>query len=85
MLIFVRCGAGGLVAKSCLIHCNPVNYSPPGSSVHGVSQARILEWVPSPSLGDLPGPGMEPAFPALQADAVLTEPHGKPALQADDV
>ena len=28
----------------CLNLCNPVNYNPPGSSVHGISQARILEW-----------------------------------------
>ena len=34
-----------LVAKSCLTLCNPMNCSPPGSSVHGISQARILEWV----------------------------------------
>ena len=34
-----------LVAKSCLTLCNPVDCSPPGSSVHGISQARILEWV----------------------------------------
>ena len=34
-----------LVSQSCLILCNPVDYSLPGSSVHGISQARILEWV----------------------------------------
>ena len=34
-----------LVTKSCLTFCDPMDYSPPGSSVHGVSQARILEWV----------------------------------------
>ena len=34
-----------LVAQSCPTLRNPVNYSPPGSSVHGISQARILEWV----------------------------------------
>ena len=33
------------VAKSCLTLCNPVDRSPPGSSVHGILQARILEWV----------------------------------------
>ena len=31
--------------QSCLTLCNPLDCSPPGSSVHGVSQARILEWV----------------------------------------
>ena len=33
------------VAQSCLILCDPMNCSPPGSSVHGISQARILKWV----------------------------------------
>ena len=36
-------------AQSCLTHFNHVNYSPPGSSVHGISQARILEWIAMPS------------------------------------
>ena len=35
----------GLVAKLCPILCNPVDYSPPGSSVHGILQARILQQV----------------------------------------
>ena len=40
-------GSGGLVAKLCLTLPTPwtVDCSPPGSSVHGISQARILEWV----------------------------------------
>ena len=33
------------VAQSCPTLCSPMNYSPRGSSVHGISQARILEWV----------------------------------------
>ena len=33
------------VAKSCLTLCDPMDHSPPGSSVHGSSQARILEWI----------------------------------------
>ena len=37
--------------------------SPPGSSVHGSLQARILEWVAIPSSRDLPDPGMEPQSP----------------------
>ena len=31
--------------KSCLTLCNPVDCSPPGSSIHGIFQARVLEWV----------------------------------------
>ena len=34
-----------LVAQSCLTLCDPTDCSPPGSSVHGISQSRILEWV----------------------------------------
>jgi len=33
------------VAQSCLTLCDPMDYSPPGSSVHGILQIRILEWV----------------------------------------
>ena len=34
-----------LVTQSCPAHCDPMDYSLPGSSVHGILQARILEWV----------------------------------------
>ena len=34
-----------LVAQSCLTHCEPINCSPPCSSVHRIFQTRILEWV----------------------------------------
>jgi len=50
----------------------------PGSSVHGILQARILEWVAMPSSGDLPDLGIEPTSPALQADSLPTEPPGRP-------
>ena len=36
------------VTKSCLTLCDPLDYSPPGSSVHGILQTRILEWVSVP-------------------------------------
>ena len=47
-------------------------------SVRGISQARILEWVPLPSPGDLPDPGMEPTSPTLAGEFFTTEPPGKP-------
>ena len=50
----------------------------PGSSIHGIFQARVLEWIAFPSPGDLPNPGIEPRSPALQADALLSEPPGNP-------
>ena len=37
-----------LVAQLCLTFCGPMDYSLPGSSVHGLFQARIVEWVASP-------------------------------------
>ena len=46
--------------------------------VHGILQARILEWVPFPSPGDLPNPGLKPRSHALQEDSLPTEPPGKP-------
>ena len=38
-----------IVTQSCLTFCNPIDYSPPGFSVHGILQARILEWTAMPS------------------------------------
>ena len=55
-----------------------MNRSLPGSSVHGILQARILEWV-FPSLGHLLDPGIEPGSPALQTDSLPTESIGKPS------
>ena len=46
-------------AKSCLTF-NPMDYSLPGSSVHGIFQATILGWVAIPSSGDLCDPGIKP-------------------------
>ena len=37
-----------LVAQSCLTLCDPMDFSPPGSSVHGTIQAKILEWIAIP-------------------------------------
>ena len=46
--------------------------------VHGIFQARILEWVAFPGSRDLPNPGIEPRSPALQVDSLSAEPQGKP-------
>ena len=67
-----------LVAQLCLILCDLMDYSTPSSSFHGILQARILEWLPFPSPGDLPNPGMEHESPALQADSLPSELPGKP-------
>ena len=54
-----------VTVRSCLTLCDPMDCSLPGSSIHGIFQARILEWVAIPSLGDLPDPGLESGFHAL--------------------
>ena len=109
-----------LVTQSCLTLCNPVDCSPPGSSVRGDSPGkntgvgcrallqeifptqgsntgllhcrrilyhlshqgspRILEWVASPSPGDLPNPGIKTGSPALQVDSLPAELPGKPNI-----
>ena len=51
-----------LVVQPCLTLCDPVVCSPPGSSVHGILQARVWSGVPFPSPGDLPNPGIEPGL-----------------------
>jgi len=48
--------------------------SPPGFSVPGIFQARILEWVAIPFSRDLPDPGIEHTSPALAGGFVTTEP-----------
>ena len=66
------------VTQSFSTLCNPMDCSLPGSSIHGILQARIVEWVPFPSPGDLPNPGIKPGPPVLQADSLPSEPPGKP-------
>ena len=69
-----------LVTQSCLTLCNSVDGSLPGSSVHGISQARILKCIVISFSRGLPDPGVEPASPALQADSLPPESPGKPCL-----
>ena len=73
-----------LVAQLCPILCDPMDCSPSGSSVHGVLQARILEWVAIPFSRDIPDSGIKVAYlvsPALQTDSLPAEPSGKPELK----
>ena len=69
---------GSEVTQSGQTLCNPMDYSLPGSSIHGIFQVRVLEWFAIPSPGDLPDPGIEPRSPALQADTLVSELPGKP-------
>jgi len=58
--------------------CDSTECSPPGSSVHGIFPARILEEVAISSSGDLPNPGTEHASPALQVDSLPLSHWGSP-------
>ena len=61
--------------------CDPKDNSQPGSSVHGISQARILEWVAISFSRALPNPGTEPSSPALAAGFFLPLSHeGSPQI-----
>ena len=58
--------------------CNPMDCSPPGSSVHGdFSRQEYWSGLPCPPPGDLPNPGTGPRSPALQVDSLLSEAPGK--------
>ena len=73
LLSFSMKGSKMKVAQSCPTLCDPTDHT-----VHGMLQARILEWQPFPSPGDLPNPGIEARSPTLQADSLPSEPPGKP-------
>ena len=60
------------VAQSCLTLCDPMDV------VHGILQARILDWVAFPFSRDLPNSGIEPRSPTLEADSLPAEPQWKP-------
>ena len=64
--------------ESVLTLCDPMDCSLPGTSVHGILQAIILEWVAVLSPGDLPNPEIKPRSPALQADSLPPKPPEKP-------
>ena len=55
-----------------------MDYSPPGSSVHGISQSRILEWVAISLSRGSSRPGLKPKSLALAKGFFLAKPPGKP-------
>ena len=62
-----------LVTQLCLTLCNPMEWNSPGASVHGIFQARILEWVTIPFSREFHEPGIEPGSPVLQEDSLPSE------------
>ena len=71
------------VSRSCPTLCDPMDSSTPGSFVHGILQARILEWVAIPSPGDLSDLGIKPGSPTSQADSLPSEPPGMTIKKAE--
>ena len=63
-----------LVTQLCSTFCNSMDCNQPGSFVHGILQARILEWVAMPSSRGF----FQPRSPSLQTDSLPSEPPGKP-------
>ena len=61
------------VARSCWTLCDPMNYI-----VHGIVQARILEWIAFPFSRESSQPGIKPRSLTLQADSLSAEPQRKP-------
>ena len=70
------------LSHSVVYDCDPMDCSPPGSSVHGISQTRILEWVAISYSGIFPNQGSNHCLPQLlhwQADSLhwaTWEAHG---------
>ena len=59
-----------LVAQLCPTLCDPMDFSPPGSSVKGFSRQEYWSGLPSPVPGDLSSPGIKHRSPELQAGVI---------------
>ena len=69
----VPCIGSQREGRSCPTLCDPMDYT-----VHGILQARILEWVPFPFSRGSSQPGIKPKSPTLRADSLPAESQGKP-------
>ena len=76
-------GGSGLVTKSCLTLKTRWTIAPQAPLSMGFSRQVYWSGLPFPSPGDLPNPGTEPRSPVLQADALTSEPPGKPVIKID--
>ena len=70
-----------LVSQSCLTLCNPMDCSLPGSSVHGILQARILEWIAIPFYRGCSQPRIEPR--SLMPPVLAGGPGGSYGKESD--
>ena len=71
--------------QSCPTLYNPMDYSPPGSSVHGILQARILEWVAMPSSRRSSQPRDQTQVSHFVGRFFTAEPPGKPFIRDTDM
>ena len=71
-----------LVTQSCPTLCNLTDCSPPGSFVHGILQARILEWVTILFSRESPDSGIKPRSPSLQVDSLPGKPRSQDSTTA---
>ena len=69
-----------LIAKLCLTLCDPTYHSPPGSSVHGISQARILKWVAISYSRGSSWPKDQICVSCIGRWILTSEPPGKPKI-----
>ena len=68
-----------LFSHSVLFHsCDPMDYTPPGSSVHGISQARILEWVAIPFFRGYSWPRDQTCVSFIAGGFFTSAPPGEP-------
>ena len=77
-----KCESESEVALSCPTLCDPMDCSLPGSSINGIFQARILEWVAISFSRGYSQPRDHPWSPALPANALPSEPPGIPKCNA---
>ena len=71
------------VSHSVVSDCNPMDWgfqAPLSMGFSTFSREEYWSGLPFPSSGDHPDPGIEPMFPASQADLLLSEPLGKPFI-----
>ena len=71
------CVRACMCAESCLTLCSPMACGPPGSSVHGILQVGILQWVAISFSRGSSGSRVKPASPALGGEFFTPLPPGK--------
>ena len=85
MSVFPQCTSACEVLQSCPTLCGPWTVAYQGPPSMEFSRQQYWSWLPFPSPGDIPDPGIQPRPPALQADALLSELPGKPNVMEHQI